>query len=52
MRALRQAERARRIHIFEIAGAQKFGAHDMHEVDPGEEQQNAEQDEEARRDDR
>ena len=49
--AVRHAERARRVDIFEIAGAQELGAHDADEADPGEQQHEAEQDEEARRQD-
>ncbi len=45
-------KRARRAHIIEIARAQKFGAHDMDQIDPGKQQQDAEQHEKARRDDR
>ncbi len=43
-----KSERARGVHIFEVARPQKFRAHDMHERNPGEEQQYAEQDKEAR----
>ena len=41
------AERARRLDVFEIAPAQKFRAHQADQRHPGEQQQNAEQHEEA-----
>ena len=43
------AERPRRLDIFEISPAQEFGAHQAHQRHPGEQQENAEQDEETRR---
>ena len=43
------AERARRLDVFEISSAQEFGAHETDQRHPGEQQQNAEQHEEARR---
>jgi len=46
-----QAQSARRIHIFEIARAEKFGTHDRDKIDPRKQQQNPQQDEEAGRDD-
>ena len=42
------AERARRLDVFEIAAAQEFRAHQADQRHPGEQQQDAEQDEEAR----
>src|SRR5882724_4021438 len=42
------AERARRLDIFEVSAAQEFGAYQPHQRYPGEQQQDAEQDEEAR----
>jgi hypothetical protein len=40
---------ARRVDVFEVAGAQELGAHHADERDPGEQQHDAEQDEEAGR---
>ena len=43
------AERARRVDIFEVAGAQELGPHHADKRHPGEQQHEAEQDEEAGR---
>jgi hypothetical protein len=43
------AQRPRRVDIFEIAGAQEFGAHDADKRHPGKQQHDPEQDPEARR---
>ena len=47
--AVGDAERARRVDVFEIAAAQEFGAHHADQRHPGEQQQDAEQHEEAGR---
>ena len=48
-RAVGDAERPRGVDIFEVARAQELGPHDADEGDPGEQQHQAEQDEEAGR---
>ena len=50
-RAVADAQRAGRIHIFEVSGAQELGTDDADEAEPGEQQHDAEQDEEAGRQD-
>ena len=49
MTPIGDAERPRRLDVFKISPAQEFGAHQPDQRHPGEQQQNAEQDEEARR---
>ncbi len=47
---VRQAQGAGGVHIFEVPRAQELGPHEVDEVHPGEQQQDAEQHEERRRD--